>query len=49
MKPRGIVLTCLAASLLAGPIVGPLAAPAGERPPNILFVFADQWRADALG
>ena len=44
-----VVVGCLAAWLLAGSITSASAVPAGERPPNILFVFADQWRADALG
>lgn len=41
MKRRSIVLGCLAALLPAGSIASASAAPAGERPPNIIFILLD--------
>jgi len=44
MNMRWIFTICLVCAM-AAPAVAAEAAPA----PNVLFVFADQWRADALG
>ncbi len=44
MKSLWIFMACLACAM-AGPATAAETAP----PPNVLFVFADQWRADALG
>jgi arylsulfatase A-like enzyme len=51
MMRRRIFLACLACVLTGSAVAAPGTAPAAETaaPPNILFVFADQWRADALG
>ena len=52
---RGVIGHGLAAGLMTLALTisaaqsGPTGLPAGTRPPNIVFVLADQWRAEAFG